>query len=175
MSATRGFIFGVLLAVSVVAGWQATSRLINAGSVDSAFYVVAVALTNDGVALDDLQVPFNVSGSSLIDDGFLDSDALNSLIHDGSADVAGMPPTARIGVAGAVGEAAGVFTEYTSEATNATADDVPLLPAAPAVGDAVYFGLDNPARIRRRRAKDRVLDYAQRFKLGNKHRHGLSG
>jgi hypothetical protein len=34
----------------------------------------------------------------------------------------------------------GAFTSYVAEANNQTADDFPLLPAAPAVDDAVYFG-----------------------------------
>ncbi len=35
----------------------------------------------------------------------------------------------------------GVFTDYTTAANNQATNDLPLLPAAPAVDDAVYFGL----------------------------------
>lgn len=38
----------------------------------------------------------------------------------------------------------GVFTDFTAEADSNVSDDVELLPAVPAVGDAFYFGLDDP-------------------------------
>ena len=38
----------------------------------------------------------------------------------------------------------GAFTDYTTEARESTVDDVPLLPAAPAVNDAFYFGASSP-------------------------------
>jgi len=38
----------------------------------------------------------------------------------------------------------GVFTSYVAEANNQTQDDFPLLPAAPAVDDAVYFAATFP-------------------------------
>lgn len=38
----------------------------------------------------------------------------------------------------------GVFTSYVAEANNQTADDFPLLPAVPVVGDAVYFAATFP-------------------------------
>lgn len=38
----------------------------------------------------------------------------------------------------------GAFTVYTTEARSEAADDVPLLPAIPVVGDAFYFGDDAP-------------------------------
>lgn len=42
----------------------------------------------------------------------------------------------------AFGDDGGVFTDYSTEANEATDDDVILLPAAPAVDDAFYFGHD---------------------------------
>lgn len=38
----------------------------------------------------------------------------------------------------------GVFSDFTVEADSNAADDVQLLPAVPAVGDAFYFGYDEP-------------------------------
>jgi len=38
----------------------------------------------------------------------------------------------------------GAFTDYAVEARSYTADGVPLLPAAPALGDAFYFGFSGP-------------------------------
>ena len=37
-----------------------------------------------------------------------------------------------------------VYTSYTTASINVTADDVPLLPASPAVNDAFYFGFGSP-------------------------------
>jgi len=39
-------------------------------------------------------------------------------------------------------EEGGVFTDFTTEAISPVPDDVPLIPAAPVVNDAFYFGLD---------------------------------
>ena len=47
---------------------------------------------------------------------------------------------ASTGVGGAVADDGGVETDETTEANEDTADDMTLLPAAPAVGDAYYFG-----------------------------------
>lgn len=48
--------------------------------------------------------------------------------------------TARPELAGAVADDGGTQTDETSEANESTADDMTLLPAAPATGDAYYFG-----------------------------------
>jgi len=45
-------------------------------------------------------------------------------------------------VTGAVADDGGATTDETTEATNATANDMTLLPAVPAVNDAYYFGGD---------------------------------
>jgi hypothetical protein len=47
-------------------------------------------------------------------------------------------------VTAAIQDDGGVFTDYTGAAQAGVADTVPLLPAAPAVGDAFYFGADRP-------------------------------
>ena len=115
-------------------------------SVTDALYSLALNITNTTASQkEDLQVPFTLSTASLIDDGFITSDALNSVIQRGSVDVPAMPGTNRIVVKGAAQDNGGVFTNYTSEAQDATAADVVLLPAAPAVSDAFYLGFDIPA------------------------------
>lgn len=48
------------------------------------------------------------------------------------------------GVAGAVADDGGAQTNETAEANNATANDMTLLPATPAVGDAYYFSYEFP-------------------------------
>ena len=48
--------------------------------------------------------------------------------------------TAAVAVTAAVADDGGAFTDYTTEANEATADDVVILPAAPAENDAFYVG-----------------------------------
>lgn len=48
--------------------------------------------------------------------------------------------TARPEMLGAVADDGGAQTDETQEANNSTADDMTLLPASPAAGDAYYFG-----------------------------------
>lgn len=125
-----------------------TARVLQAGSIATALYRVDVHVTNSGTSdLEDLQAPFKFSLAALISGNYIAADALNSHIHQGTADVPHMPPTGRIQVEGAIQEDGGVFTEYTAAAQNTTTNDLPLLPAVPAVGDAWYFGCDNPCRI----------------------------
>lgn len=53
--------------------------------------------------------------------------------------------TLQIGlVTAAILDDGGVFTDYTAEAKSGAAGSVPLLPVAPAVNDAFYFGSDAP-------------------------------
>lgn len=136
-----------LLSVAMVSVLS-TSALLNAGPVTTALYTIQATTANTGsVDLDDIQSGLAISGESLIADNFIDSNALNAIIHKGNVDVPGMPPTAAIQVEGAVQNDGGVFTEYTTEAQSATLNDLPLLPPLPAVDDAWYFGCDNPCRI----------------------------
>ena len=126
-----------LMGASVVSGQT---------SVTDALYAIALNITNTTASQkDDIQVPFTLSTASLIDDGFITSDALNSVMQKGGVDVPAMPGTNRIVVKGAAQDDGGVFTNYTSEAQSAAASDVVLLPAAPATDDAFYFGFDIPA------------------------------
>jgi hypothetical protein len=128
---------GVLMGAGVVFGQT---------SVADSLYSIALNITNTtATQKDDIQVPFTLSTASLIDDGFITSDALNSAIQRGAIDVPAMPGTNRILVKGAAQDDGGVFTNYTSEAQNATGSDVVLLPAAPTTNDAFYFGFDIPA------------------------------
>ena len=119
-----------------------------AGGVTTALYSMSVNITNTGSSdLDDIQAPFSFSATTLIDGNFIASDTLNALIHKGTTDVPGMPPSNRIQVEGAVQGDGVTFTEYTTAAQNTALNDVPLLPAAAVVDDAFYFGCDNPCRI----------------------------
>ena len=148
----RRIVYRMLLGFTLVGGaWLTafvTLAVLQAGGVSTALYSSALNITNTGSSdQDDIRAAFSISGAALIDDGFIASDALNTLIHKSSTDIPGMPPTARIQVEGAVQDDGGSITEYTTAAQNATANDVPLLPAAAAVGDSLYFGCDNPCRI----------------------------
>jgi len=115
-------------------------------SVTDALYSLALNITNTTASQkDDLQVPFTLSTASLIDDGFITSDALNAIVQKGGVDIPTMPGTNRIVVKGAAQDDGGVFTDYTPEAQSSAANDVILLPAVPVVDDAFYFGFDIPA------------------------------
>ena len=115
-------------------------------SVADSLYSIALNITNTTASQkDDIQVPFTLSTASLIDDGFITSDALNSVMQKGSVDVPAMPGTNRIAIKGAAQDDGGVFTNYTSEAQSGTESDVLLLPATPTVNDAFYLGFDIPA------------------------------
>jgi hypothetical protein len=115
-------------------------------SVTDSLYSIALNITNTtATQKDDIQVPFTLSTASLIDEGFITSDALNSVMQKGSVDVPAMPGTNRIVVKGAAQDDGGVFTNYTTEAQNDTASDVVLLPSTPTTNDAFYLGFDIPA------------------------------
>ena len=135
-----------LLLVVVIMGWYAMASALRAADVSDAQFTITVSITNTGTDRDDIPVAFEISGASLVDDSFIESDALNAVVQKDSTDVPGMPPTARIAVAGAVTEFGSSFTDQ-STAAGAAAGTFPLLAAAPTVGDAVYFGMDFPGRI----------------------------
>jgi hypothetical protein len=115
-------------------------------SVTGALYSLALNITNSGASdQSDLQVASIISTGSLIEEGFISADALNTIVQKGGVDVPAMPGTDRIVVKGAALDDGGAFTDYTTEAQNTTTSDVPLLPAVPVVNDAFYFGFDLPA------------------------------
>ena len=144
--ANRALIVAALVLLGLLSA-TVTAATVNAQtSVSGSRYSLALNITNTtATQKDDLQVPATLSAASLIDDGFMSSDALNSLVQKGGVDIPAMPGTNRIVVKGAAQDDGGVFTPYTTEAQSATASDVPLLPASPAVSDAFYFGFDIPA------------------------------
>jgi hypothetical protein len=138
--------WGLAILAGVCLSLMGTSIAVGQTSVTDALYSIALNITNTTASQkDDIQVPFTLSTASLIDDGFITSDALNSVMQKGSVDVPAMPGTNRIVVKGAAQDNGGVFTDYTSQAQDATASDVVLLPAAPATDDAFYLGFDIPA------------------------------
>jgi hypothetical protein len=117
-------------------------------SVSDALYSLALNVTNaTATQKDDLDVSFQLSTASLVDDGFVSSDALNAIVQKGADDIPAMPGTDRIVVKGAAQDNGGVFTDYTSQAQDAAASDVALLPAVPVVDDAFYLGFDIPASM----------------------------
>ena len=78
---------------------------------------------------------------SLVDGGFIASDGLNMHLHTSTTDTPFMPGTDRLDVKYAFNNAG---TNKTTQATNATIDDVDL-PAANA--EVFEFALDHPSRI----------------------------
>ena len=144
----RTIITAILMVVFVLLGGLFTARLLEANSIATALYRVDVNVSNSSeTGLTDVQAPFAYSVASLIDGNFIQEDALDTHIHQGSSDIPHMPPNNRIQVEGAIQNDGGVFTEYTSEAQSTATGDLPLLPAVPAVDDAWYAGCDNPCRI----------------------------
>ncbi len=145
---SRAVLLTVILLSLMLLGGMLTARLLDASSIATALYRVDVHVSNNSeTGLDDVQAPFKFSAAALIDGNFISADALNTHIHQGTADIPHMPPNNRIQVEGAIQDDGGVFTEYTAKAQSTTANDLPLLPAVPAVDDAWYFGCDNPCRI----------------------------
>ncbi len=145
---TRYIATGSLLFSIIILGGFLTFGALNAGGVTTALYSLQATATNTGtIDLDDIQSPVAISGASLIEGNFIASDALNAIMHKGDIDVPSMPATNRIQVEGAVQQDGSVFTEFTTEAQSAALNDLPLLPSAPSVNDAWYFGCDNPCSI----------------------------
>tara|TARA_R110000824_G_scaffold21872_2_gene81060 strand:- start:2280 stop:3641 length:1362 start_codon:yes stop_codon:yes gene_type:complete len=140
--------FGLLIVLFGL-GALATDRLLHAQTnVSTALYTIRATATNDGTtALNDIGVPFAISGGELIAGNFIKTTALNTAVQQGATDIPHMPPTGRIQIEGAVQKVGSVFTEYTSEAQSDTTNDLPLLGTSPSVDDAWFFGCDNPCRI----------------------------
>ena len=145
---TRPMVWLGLLAILFASG-VSTAHLLHAQTdVTTALYTVRATTTNDGTTeLNDIQVPFAISGGELIAGNFIKTTALNTAVQRGSTDIPHMPPTGRIQVEGAIQKVGSVFTEYTTEAQSSTTNDLPLLGPSPSVNDAWFFGCDNPCRI----------------------------
>jgi hypothetical protein len=145
---TRPMIWLGLLAILFASGVGTVQFLHAQTDVATALYTIRATTTNDGTTdLNDIQVPFAISGGELIAGNFIKTTALNTAVQRGATDIPHMPPTGRIQIEGAVQKVGSVFTEYTTEAQSSTTNDLPLLAAAPAVDDAWLFGCDNPCRI----------------------------
>lgn len=99
--------------------------------------------------------PDNVNGHSFDNDGHNNFIMVRNNYGDVSSNITVITPaspdglgiTDRVfsvpgGVASALADDGGTFTDETTEANEATVDDMTLLPATPAVGDAYYFGSD---------------------------------
>ena len=145
---TRPMVWLGLLAILFTSGVGTAQLLHGQTDVSTALYTITATTTNDGTTdLNDIQVPFSISGGELIAGNFIKATALNTAVQRGGTDIPHMPPTGRIQIEGAVQKAGGVYTDYTTEAQSSTTNDLPLLAAAPAVNDAWLFGCDNPCRI----------------------------
>ncbi len=136
-----------LKAMILLALGLAIAGPVSAADTSTALYTATITITNSGSALTNFAAPASISAGQLIDDGFIESDALNTVIQDVGTDVASMPGTDALALEGAVADDGGVLTTETTAANNATVNDMTLLPATPVVDDAYYFGMDNPGRI----------------------------
>jgi hypothetical protein len=144
----RKLVASLLIALALFVGAGSAWGVLYAADVSGALYSLVARWTNTGATdQDDIPAAFPLSGSALIDQNLLTSDALNAALQKGGVDQPGMPPTSRIAIEGVVLKAGGVFTDYTAAAQDDTENDVSLLPLTPVVDDALYFGCDNPCRI----------------------------
>lgn len=87
-----------------------------------------------------------------VDTGYLDGQTASlATTVDGTSTtfIVGQSPSAQTSLTGALADDGGVFTDETTAANNATANDMTLLPATPATDDAYYFGWDTemPTKI----------------------------
>ncbi|KKM02200.1 hypothetical protein LCGC14_1786800, partial [marine sediment metagenome] len=113
-----------------------------------AIYSSLLTITNAGLATTNEVVGFEFSGYTLVDQNFMDSDTLNSVVRDtASTIVPAMPPSTRIAYESAKQDDGTVFTDYTTEINNNSIFDVVFFPVTPTVNDAFYFGLNSPGRI----------------------------
>jgi len=133
----------LLVAISILA-FAATVYAIDTSST---FYTSNLTFQNLGINRTNFAAAHEISGASLIDDGFVTSDVLNGVVHQGAVLVPAMPPNNRILMNGAAIDDGGAFTDQTSEIISDASLDVALLPISPAVDDAIYFLCDNPCRI----------------------------
>lgn len=107
-------------------------------------------VNNSGVDVTNFISHHPLSGEALLDGGFTDADTLNIALvdgNDGSTVIPSQPPSLQDALDGAVADDGGAQTTETTESANGTINDMTLLPAAPVVDDAYYFGSDHPFRI----------------------------
>jgi hypothetical protein len=115
--------------------------------VSTSLYTSNIQLLNLGLTRQNFAAASEISGASLIDDAFMAADTLNAVITQGPTEIPSMPPNNRINVQDCVTDDGGSFVDWQSECQTSTEADFPLMPAAPAVDDAIYFACDNPCRI----------------------------
>jgi len=117
-------------------------------SVVDAKYQATISITNSsGHPQANVEVPLPISINSLVDGGYSSASGRDVIIKDSDGDDA----TVAVGnlvsdILYAKQDNGGVFTDYTTEATNATINDVVLLPTVPVAEDAFYIGLANRSR-----------------------------
>lgn len=122
-------------------------KVAGATSISLTSFSSQVTFTNPAADTSEIVSPFKISGQSLINGGFLDSDTLNSGLVSGSTEIPSQPPSLKLRILSAKLDDGGVFTTETTGANNSTANDVTLLPAVPVANDAYYFGTDHQFRI----------------------------
>lgn len=108
----------------------------------TAVNVTPLLLTNQtGADATAVAAPFQLSGQSLVDGGFLESDMLNSAVEEAETQVPHMPASLSLELERAWNNAG---VEETAETNNAAASDM-TLPAAN--GEVYEFGLHHASRI----------------------------
>lgn len=114
--------------------WRAKATLANAAGED-----VSNAI---------FPVPLDVQ--TFIDNGFINATGLNMDIHNSVGnDVPFAPGSLITRMLGAVQDDGPVYTDFTTEANDAAAGDVKLIPDSLEIGDQFYFIADSPFRVLR--------------------------
>jgi len=141
----------IRLAVTVLIALVLTVLVVRA-AVDSstALYFVNFRALNPVSAQTDLQVPFGLSGQALVDQNFINSSGLNSVVvgTDGEL-VPAMPASLQNSLESCKQyvDIGATYTTYTTECNDDAVGDIGFFLGTPAVDDSFLFGLQSPGRI----------------------------
>ncbi len=141
----------IRLAVIVLIALVLTALVVRA-AVDSstALYFVNFRALNPVSAQTDLQVPFGLSGQALVDQNFINSSGLNSVVvgTDGEL-VPAMPASLQNSLESCKQyvDIGATYTTYTTECNDDAVGDIGFFLGTPAAADSFLFGLQSPGRI----------------------------
>ncbi|KKM66176.1 hypothetical protein LCGC14_1483790, partial [marine sediment metagenome] len=139
-----------LVAIALVALVLTVLTVRAAVDTSTALYFANLRALNTGSGQTDLQVPFGMSGQALVDQNFIVSSGLNSVVVglDGEL-VPAMPASLQNSMESCKQyvDIGTTYTTYTTECNNDTVGDVGLFLGTPAVDDSFLFGLHSPGRV----------------------------
>ena len=137
----------IYIIVFIVLSIVIVPKVVNATSILLATFEAQITISNSAADTTEVVVPFSMSGQSLSDGGFIQSDTLDSGVVLNTAEIPSQPPSLLLRMLQAKADDGAVFTTETTASNDTTIDDMTLLPAVPVVDDAYYFGTDHQFRI----------------------------